>query len=50
MRNAGMNEFQAGKKIYGENNNNLRYAGETTLMGVNEEELKESLDEGERGQ
>ena len=45
-----MNEFQAGKKIYGENNNNLRYAGETTLMGVSEEELKESLDEGERGQ
>ena len=50
MRNAGMDELQAEKKIAVRNNNNLRYAGETTLMGVNEDEFKESLDEGERGQ
>ena len=43
MRNAGMDELQAGKKVAGRNINNLRYAGETTLMGVSEEELKESM-------
>ena len=38
-----MDELQAGKKVAGRNINNLRYAGETTLMGVSEEELKESM-------
>ena len=50
MQNVKLDEAQAGIKIAGRNNNNLRYAGETTLMGVNEDEFKESLDEGERGQ
>ena len=36
-------------KIAGRNINNLRYADDTTLMAESEEELKESLDEGERG-
>ena len=37
MRNAGLDEAQAGIKIGGRNINNLRYAGDTTLMGENEE-------------
>ena len=40
MRNAGLNEAQAGIKIAGRNINNLRYAEDTTLMAENEEELK----------
>ena len=40
MRNAGQEEIQAGIKIVGRNNNNLRYADETTLMAESEEELK----------
>ena len=40
MRNAGLEEAQAGVKIAGRNINNLRYADDTTLMGENEEELK----------
>ena len=40
MRNAGLEEAQAGIKIVGENINNLRYADDTTLMAENEEELK----------
>ena len=40
MRNAGMDEAQAGIKIAGRNINNLRYADETTLMAESEEELK----------
>ena len=40
MRNAGLEEAQAGIKIAGRNINNLRYADETTLMAENEEELK----------
>ena len=40
MRNAGLEETQAGIKIAGRNINNLRYADETTLMGEREEELK----------
>ena len=48
MRNAGLEEAQAGIKIAGRNNNNLRYADDTTLMAESEEEL-ESLDESERG-
>ena len=40
MRNAGLEEAQAGIKIAGRNINNLRYADNTTLMAENEEELK----------
>ena len=43
MRNAGLNEAQAGVKIAGRNVNNLRYAGDTTLMAESEEELKSLL-------
>ena len=43
MRNAGLNEFQAGIKIAGRNINNLRYADDTTLMAEREEELKSLL-------
>ena len=43
MRNAGLEEAQAGIKISGTNNNNLRYADDTTLMGETEEELKSFL-------
>ena len=40
MQNAGQNEAQAGIKIARRNINNLRYAGDTTLMAESEEELK----------
>ena len=40
MRNAGLEETQAGIKIAGRNINNLRYADDTTLMAESEEELK----------
>ena len=50
MRNAGLEETQAGIKIAGRNTNNLRYADDTTLMAENEEELKEPLNESERGE
>ena len=50
MRNAGLEETQAGIKIAGRNINNLRYADDTTLMAEREEELKEPLDESERGE
>ena len=43
MRNAGVNEAQAGIKIAGRNINNLRYADETTLNAESEEELKRLL-------
>ena len=43
MRNAGLEEAQAGIKIAGRNTNNLRYADDTTLMAENEEELKSLL-------
>ena len=43
MRNAGLNEAQAGIKIAGRNINNLRYADDSTLMGESEEELKSLL-------
>ena len=46
MRNAGLEEAQAGIKIAGRNINNLRYADDTTLMA--ERGTKEPLDEGER--
>ena len=47
MRNAGLEEAQAGIKIAGRNINNLRYADDTTLMVESEGEL-ELLDESER--
>ena len=43
MRNAGLEEAQAGIKIAGRKINNLRYADDTTLMAENEEELKSLL-------
>ena len=42
MRNAGLEEAQAGIKIAGKNINNLTYADDTTLMAESEEELKRS--------
>ena len=42
MRNAGLEEAQAEIQIAGRNINNLRYAGDTTLMAESEEELKAS--------
>ena len=53
MRNAGMDEAQAGIKIAGRNINNLRYADDTTLMAESKEELKSLLmkvkEESEKG-
>ena len=43
MRNAGLDEAQAGIKISGRNINNVRYADDTTLMAESEEELKSLL-------
>ena len=50
MRNAGLEEAQAGIKIAGRNISNLRYADDTTLMAKSEEELKSLLmkDESEK--
>ena len=52
MRNAGLEETQAGIKIAGRNINHLRYADDTTLMAESEEELKSLLmkvkEEGEK--
>ena len=52
MRNAGLDEAQAGIKIAGRNINNLRYADDTTLMAESKEELKSLLmkvnEEGEK--
>ena len=51
MRNAGLEEAQAGIKIARRNINNLRYADDTTLMAESEEErTKEPLDEREGGE
>ena len=50
MRDAGLDEAQAGTKIAERNINNLRYADDTTLMAESEEETKELLDESERGE
>ena len=47
MRNARLDEAQAGIKIAGRNINNLRYADDTTLMAESEEELKNLLMKGE---
>ena len=49
MRNAGLEESQAGIKIAGRNINNLRYADDTTLMAEREEELKSLLTEMKEG-
>ena len=53
MRNAGLEEAQAGIKIDGRNINNLRYTNDTTLMAESEEELKSLLmkvkEESEKG-
>ena len=43
MRNAGLDEVQAGIRIAGRNINNFRYADDTTLMAESEEELKSLL-------
>ena len=43
MRNAGLEEAQAGVKIPGRNINNLKYVDDTTLMAESEEELKSLL-------
>ena len=43
MRNAGLDEVQAGIKIAGRNINNLRYADDTTLLAESKEELKSLL-------
>ena len=49
MRNAGLEEAQAGIKIAGKNINNLRYADDTILVAESKE-TKECLDESERGE
>ena len=49
MRNAGLEEAQAGIKTTGRNISNLRYADDTTLMAESEEEL-DPLEESERGE
>ena len=50
MRNTGLKETQSGIKIVGRNINDLRYADDTTLMAVSEEELTSLLmKENERG-
>ena len=48
MRNAGLEEAQAGIKIARRNINNLRYADDTTLMAETEEELKSLLIKGKK--
>ena len=50
LRNARLDEAQAEIKTAGRNSNNLRYADDTTLVAESEEELKEPLDESERGE
>ena len=50
MRNAGLEETQAGIKIAGRNINNLRYADDTTLMAESKQELKSLLMKSERGE
>ena len=50
MRNSRLDVAQAGIKTAGRNINNFRYADNTTLMAESKEELKELLDEGERGE
>ena len=49
-QNAGLDEAQAGVKIAGRNNNNLRYVDDITLMAESKEGTKEPLDESDRGE
>ena len=49
MRNAGLDETQAGIKTVGRNINKLRPADDTTLIAEREEKTKDHLDESERG-
>ena len=50
MRNARLDEAQAGIKIAGRTINNLRYADDMTFMAESEEELKKPLDDSESGE
>ena len=50
MRNAGLEEAQAGIKIVGRNTNDLRYADDTTLMAESREELQSLLIKVKRGE
>ena len=50
MRNAGLEELQAGIKIDGRNINNLRYADDNNSNGRKQRGIKEPLDEGEGGE
>ena len=50
MRNAGLDEAQAGMKIAGRNINNLRYTDDITLMAESEEELKSLFSQSEGGE
>ena len=50
MRNAGLDEAQAGIRIARRNINNLRYANDTTLMTKKQRRTKEPLDESESGE
>ena len=50
MRNAGLEEAQAGIKIAGRNISNLRYADDTSFMAESKKETKEHLDEGKSGE
>ena len=50
MRNAGLEEAQAGIKIARRNINNLRYVDDTTLITESKEEVKSLFGEGERGE
>ena len=50
MRNAGLDEAQAGIKTAGRNINNLKHADDTMLMAESEEGTKKPLDESERGE
>ena len=50
MRNAGLDEAQAGIKIAGRNINNLKHADDNTLMAESEEELKSLLMKSQRGE
>ena len=50
MQNAGLDESLDGMKTAGRNINNLRYTDDTTLLAVNEEELKSLFDESESGE
>ena len=50
MRNAGLEEAQAGMKMTGRNISNLRYADDTTLISASKEELKNLLMKVKRGE